>query len=118
MWYNIAKIERGIKIDRSQQTAYYIIAQTIVKNALKNPSSAKFPSVITNAGEVAMERNGALVVVQSYVDATNSFGAKIRTNWTVEFMVYDLDSFSYETVYINLGGEKAGEYIEMDEWTQ
>lgn len=106
------------QIDSTQQSYYYIMAQDIVKSALKNPRSADFPSIITHAGEIAIQRNGSLVAVKSYVDATNSFGAKVRTNWTVQFVVYDMENFSYEAVYINMDGQKSGEFIDFDEWTQ
>ena len=85
---------------------------------MKNPGSAKFPSINTEAGSIAIERNGALVVVQSYVDAKNSFNAMARSSWTVEFMVYDLNTYSYDTLYIEIDGEKSGEYIKLDDWVQ
>lgn len=93
---------------------YYIIAKTIVEGGLKNPSSAKFPSLFTNSSSIAISKVGDLICMQSYVDATNSFGAKVRTDWTVQFMVIDLDSFSYETTYIKIGDDAAGEFIPMD----
>ena len=113
-----AKQYEDKQISYGDQSAYYIIAKTIVESALKNPSSAKFPSINTEAGSIAIERNGALVVVQSYVDAKNSFNAKVRSNWTVEFMVYDLSSYSYDPLYIEIDGEKSGEYIKLDDWVQ
>ena len=113
-----AKQYEDKQISYGDQSAYYIIAKTIVESALKNPSSAKFPSINTEAGSIAIERNGALVVVQSYVDAKNSFNATVRSNWTVEFMVYDLNTYSYDALYIEIDGEKSGEYIKLDDWVQ
>lgn len=113
-----AKQYEDTQISYGDQSAYYIIAKTIVESALKNPSSAKFPSINTEAGSIAIERNGALVVVQSYVDAKNSFNATVRSNWTVEFMVYDLNTYSYDALYIEIDGEKSGEYIKLDDWVQ
>lgn len=113
-----AKQYEDKQISYGDQSAYYIIAKTIVESALKNPSSAKFPSINTEAGSIAIERNGALVVVQSYVDAKNSFNAKVRSNWTAEFMVYDLESYSYEPVFVEIDGQKSGEYINLDDWEQ
>ena len=113
-----AKQYEDKQISYGDQSAYYIIAKTIVESALKNPSSAKFPSINTEAGSIAIERNGALVVVQSYVDAKNSFNATVRSNWTVEFMVYDLNNYSYDALYIEIDGEKSGEYIKLDDWVQ
>ena len=68
-------------INQYDRSSYYIIAKTIVEDSLKNPRSAKFPSEFTHSGDIAMERNGGLVAVQSYVDAINSFGAKVRTRF-------------------------------------
>ena len=42
----------------------------------------------------------------------------VRSSWTVEFMVYDLSSYSYDTLYIEIDGEKSGEYIKLDDWVQ
>lgn len=101
-------------IDHNDINYYYIIAKTIVEDNLKNPSSAKFPSLLTNSSEIGMSKLGNLICVQSYVDATNSFGAKVRTHWTVQFTVIDLESFSYELNYIKIGDETAGEFISMN----
>lgn len=106
------------QIEYGDDSAYYIIAQTIIKDMLKNPSSAKFPSIVTNPGAISMQRNGALVAVQSYVDATNSFNAVTRSTWTVEYVVYDLKNWSYEPVYIEIDGQKSGEFIKMEDWKQ
>ena len=93
----------------NNDTPYYVIAQEIVTTNLKNPSSAKFSSV----NNCQMARNGEYVAVKGYVDATNSFGAQIRSEFIVEFKVIDLDSFSYETIFINIDGSKTGEYIDL-----
>ncbi len=101
-------------IDSNASNRYYIMAQEIVENCLKNPKSADFPSIVTHPEEIAMQRNGDIVAVQSYVDATNSFGATIRSKWLVEFKVLDLENYSYEILYINMDGETSGEYVELD----
>ncbi|MFQ1002627.1 hypothetical protein [Modestobacter sp. SSW1-42] len=55
-----------------------IMCEDFVKDRLKSPSSADFPSsssyVVTGAGNQ--------YTVQGYVDAENSFGASLRTDWT------------------------------------
>lgn len=101
-------------IDSEQQSHYYIMAQEIVKSALKNPSSARFPSIITGEAQIGMQKNRDLVAVSGYVDAKNSFNAKVRSNWTVEFRVTDYNSFACDTVYINIDGEKYGEFIDLN----
>ena len=100
--------------DRSidHKSEYYVIAQEIVSNNLKSPASADFPSLWSE--EVKMKRNKDMIIVQSYVDAQNSFGAIVRNQWTVEFRILNIDSFSYEIIYINIDGNTVGEYIELN----
>lgn len=102
------------QISQDEMIAYYIMAQDAVEASLKNPSSAKFPSIVTNASEIGIKKNGDIVAVQSYVDAKNSFNAKIRSKWTVQFQVIDMDSYSYNLLYINIDGESSGSFVDMD----
>ena len=101
-------------IDQYDAIYYMQIAEEIVKGNLKDPRSAKFPSIVTNSSEIGMQKKGDIVGVQSYVDATNSFGAKVRTKWLVEFEVVDLSKYSYKTVYIKIGDSTAGEYVDLN----
>ena len=89
---------------------YYVIAQEIISSNLKNPSDASFCSL----SECRMGRNKDYVVVQGYVDATNSFGAQVRSEFIVEFIVIDLSNYSYEPVYINIDGQTSGEYVDIN----
>ena len=103
-------------IDQYDRNAYYIIAQWIVESGLKNPKSADFPSIVTRPEEIAMSKNGNIVAVQSYVDAQNSFGATVRSTWLVEFRVIDLDTYSYEPIYVNIDGKILyGEFIDLNQ---
>lgn len=63
---------------------------------------------------ITMGKNGDLVVVQGYVESKNSFGVMLKSNFTVQFYVIDLESFLYEPLYIEIGGQTAGEFVEMD----
>lgn len=102
-------------INQYDRNAYYIIAQWIVESGLKNPNSADFPSIVTRPAEIAMSKNENIVAVQSYVDAQNSFGATVRSKWLVEFRVIDLDTYSYEPIYVNINGEVLhGEYVDLN----
>lgn len=65
-----------------------------------------------------MERNGSLVAVQGTVQGKNDFNATVEEKWTVEFLVYDLDNWSYEPVYIKIGDETTGEFIELENWEE
>lgn len=101
-------------IDQYEQNIYYIIAQDIVCSTLKNPGSADFPSIVTHSEEVTMQKDGDIIAVQSYVEAKNDFNAKVRTDWIVEFKVVDADSYSYELIYANIGGNKVGKFIDLE----
>lgn len=110
------KMDKNGVSDRviTDKYAYYSIAQEIVKSCLKSPKSADFPSIVWSPDEIAMQRNGDLVAVQSYVDAQNSFGAEIRSEFLVEFQVIDIDTYTYLPIYINIDGETSGEFIDLD----
>jgi hypothetical protein len=90
-------------ITSNQWDVYWIMAKDIIEQTLKNPNSADFPSSLTSS-DIYMQRNGNTVAVKSYVDATNSFGATVRTNFVVEFEVIDEATFSYNTIYIETDG--------------
>ena len=50
-----------------------------VKTVLKSPSTAKFPNIT----EWRFEQNKNIVTVQGYVDAQNSFGAELRSQFQI-----------------------------------
>lgn len=101
-------------IDQSEMYSYYSIAQEIVESSLKNPKSADFPSAVMHPEEISMQKDGDIVAVKSYVDASNSFGATVRSKWMVEFKVLDLENYSYDVLYVNMDGETSGEYVELE----
>lgn len=99
--------------DRSMsgyESIYYVIATDIIRNCLKSPSTSQFAPMY----ECAMQRNGIIGAVQGYVDAQNSFGAIIRSNFVVEFVLLDADTWSYEVLYIEVDGEISGEFVPLD----
>lgn len=65
----------------SEQTDLQIRCQNAIKSILKAPSTAKFPSIT----EWYFAKDREKIVVQSYVDAQNSFGAEIRSEFQVTF---------------------------------
>lgn len=109
-----AKKLEDTTIDQSEGSSYYIMAQEIVKESLLNPRGAKFPSYVFNSDDVEMQKDGKLVAVQSYVDATNGYGATVRTKWTVQFVVTDIDSFSYDLKYVKVGDDSYGTFEKMN----
>lgn len=101
-------------INHDDKDAYYIMAKDIVCSCLKDPRSADFPSMIMHPEEISMQKDGNIVAVRSYVDAKNSFNAKIRSQWTVQFNVVDLSTYSYDLIYVNIDGEEYGTFVEMN----
>ena len=90
---------------------YQIIAEEIVSSLMKDPSSAKFPSAVSD--DWSYGKKGDLIAVQSYVDGTNSFGALVRSKFIVEFYIKDKETFSYEIQYIRIDNEEQGEFIDV-----
>lgn len=103
-----AELEDSL-ISSEDMIYYYDMAKEIVKTCLKSPSTADFPS----RSNITYQKKGNLVAIQGYVDAVNSFNAEIRSDFLVQFYVYDLKNFSYETTYIQIDGETTGTFIEF-----
>lgn len=61
------------------QTAFRAAKSEVLKN-LKAPSTAKFANEYDSESKYRIGDDDS-VIIQSYVDAENSFGAKIRTNY-------------------------------------
>lgn len=57
-------------------------AQMQLKNYLKSPSTAEFPSCSNFS--IQKQENDTFIV-SSYVDSQNGFGATIRSNWTMKY---------------------------------
>lgn len=58
----------------------YDAAKQEMKLQLKSPSTAEFPSPYDEGPKCKVNDNGS-VIIQSFVDSQNSFGATIRTNF-------------------------------------
>ena len=58
-------------------------AQLIVKQALKCRTTASFPWSMDEYDVMGFDTDWT---VSGYVDSQNGFGAKVRTNWKVEFV--------------------------------
>lgn len=85
----ITLAERGYSVEQSNNASnsdskisdidVWVYTQYVVKNNLKSPKSANFPTI----RDVQIIRNSDSIIVKSYVDAENSLGAEIRSNFTV-----------------------------------
>ena len=69
-------------ISSDQEATAITLAQELVKKELKSPSTAKFP---WSFSEYTVSRSGENWIVKGYVDAQNSFGAMIRSNFEACF---------------------------------
>lgn len=65
-------------------TCYYY-SQRLVKEKLKSPKSAEFPSY----SDSFAKKNGNTITISAYVDAENSFGANVRTNYAATIEIKD-----------------------------
>jgi hypothetical protein len=68
----------------NDEGTYIYLTEQVVKAALKSPSTAKFPGFL-EMGDWHISRDHDIVWVRSWVDAQNSFGAVIRSYFTVQF---------------------------------
>ncbi|MBE6619291.1 MAG: hypothetical protein E7626_05885 [Ruminococcaceae bacterium] len=88
----------------SQKTALQIYTQNAVSSILKSPSSAEFPN-ISNWSFGRLVADGT-VVVESYVDAQNSFGATVRSNFYLIYKITgNIDDGDFSVIYFELDNE-------------
>lgn len=73
----------------SQQSDYQIQCKKVVESVLKAPSTAKFPNIL----KWAIFKEEGSVIVQSYVDSQNSFGAMLRSEF--QFKIKDDNIVSF-----------------------
>lgn len=77
-----------------EQSRLLITCQNAVKSILKSPSTAKFPNITK---WTFVKRDGQ-IIVRSYVDAQNSFGAELRNEFQFIFSAddYTMKSFIFD----------------------
>lgn len=63
-----------------------VMAQQFVLDGLKSPATAKFPG--WSETDCRVSQRGRIWVVSSFVDSQNSFGALLRSDYTVEMIYY------------------------------
>ena len=74
-------------------------AQEIVKDELKNSSSASFP---WSSSEYIVKKNNSIWQVSGYVDADNSYGSTNREYWTATFEMGDTTGNEYSISNYNV----------------
>lgn len=76
------KTESPKSIDKEELARQaFIISQDYVKKNLKAPSTAKFPFLDYTFSDPDPDNT---IIIKSYVDAQNSFGAKLRNDYYVK----------------------------------
>lgn len=90
-------VERYLLTD-TEKFAFMSAAEDYVKQGLKAPATAKFPSQVFS-GDWSIGRKDNVVTVTSYVDSQNSFGALIRSKFAVQIK-YD----SKECICLQIDG--------------
>lgn len=78
----------------------WAVAEREVKDRLKAPSKAKFPFSYGSDG-VNISKSGDTYTVKAWVDAENSYGAKLRSNFTVQFTRSGKDMYTVKSVTID-----------------
>lgn len=94
---------------------YYIIAKSIIKEAANTSNPMDFPGEIMDADDIAFGWVDDVIIVKSYVDIMNDFGAYVRYDYLVEFVVTDLSTFQYETTYLKFAGQEFGTLVSTDQ---
>jgi len=77
------EVESEIARNCSDRAMAYIMSRRFIERELKTPSTAKFPS-FHDEGVHAAQAEECKFRVSAYVDAQNSFGAMIRTRYTID----------------------------------
>lgn len=95
-WLEKQEVEReGIIVASSEDEYWYALtaAQSLVKDELKAPSTARFP---VSADNYLVVRDGDIWEVTGFVDAQNGFGATVREYWTATFALGETSGTQYK----------------------
>ena len=74
------------------------VAKEEVRNNLKSPSSSDFPS---SSDEYTITKDGDIYTVNSYVEADNSFGTKLKINYIVQFTMTGEETYVVNNVIVD-----------------
>lgn len=88
----------NLKITDDEKGYAVAVAQKEVEKRLKSPSSAKFPK---NFDEYNITKDENTYTVKSYVEADNSFGAKLKVSYVVQFTMKGKETYIVDSVILN-----------------
>lgn len=83
--------------EQDNKSMAYVMCENWVKDRLKSPSTAEFPSVFSGKLD-NVYKDGTTYSVTSYVDSENSFGATLRTGFTCETTQTSEDEWMLESL--------------------
>ena len=84
------------------EVAAYVMAKHFVSDQLKNPAGASYASMVGDSGYSSTLQDNCTWTFKSYVDATNGFGATIRTPFTIS--VKRVSGDEWQTTGVAFGG--------------
>ncbi len=74
------------------------VAEEEIKNNLKSPSSVEF---LSSFDEYTIIKDGDTYTVNSYVEADNSFGTKLKINYIVQFTMTGDETYIVNNVILD-----------------
>lgn len=86
------------KADEPDAISAYYMSHQFMEKQLKAPSTAKYPRYDEN---FVKDLGDGRYTVDAYVDAENSFGAMIRTNYTCTLKYAGDDKWTLEEIHLD-----------------
>lgn len=87
--------ERANRTEQNSEFTAYYNSQQCVKELLKSPSTAEFPS---GSNQFVTKIDEDTYLINSYVDSQNSFGAMLRTNYVCQITLNSDDTYTCDNV--------------------
>jgi hypothetical protein len=84
--------------DKPSRGGAYVMAQSFVKERLKSPSHSSFSSISESR---ITENPSGVFLVEGFVDAPNSFGAKLRAKFICKLSSGDGKTWRLEALKID-----------------
>jgi hypothetical protein len=87
--------ERANRTEQNSEFTAYYYSQQCVKELLKSPSTAEFPS---GSDQFVTRIDNDTFLINSYVDSQNSFGAMLRTNYVCQITLNNNDTYTCDSI--------------------